>query len=114
MSATIQTDQNQPTPETDRIVAAASDLAKLAAAAEESPVGKADLQAQFDTYSHSSLVVGVASMIGLILSQQKISVDNTLLVVGVGITTTAIGYAWQWVSMKIRKPVTTITTGTKT
>ena len=106
MSATITT---TPTPTTDRALAAATTLATLAATAEENPVVKADLQKQFDSYSHSPLIMAVASVAGMMLTRQNITVDNTLLTVLVGAAVTAIGYAWQWASIKFNKPVATVT-----
>lgn len=80
-------------------------LITLAAAAEQNPVVKADLQAQFDSYSHSPVIVAAASVVGMMLTRQNITVDNTLLTVVVGLVVTGLGYAWQWASMKFNKPV---------
>lgn len=92
-------------PATDKAVSTANDLINLAVKAEQVPEVKADLQAQFDTYSHNPIIMGVVTIIGVILTRQNITVDNTLLTVAVGLVATGVGYAWQWISMKIRKPV---------
>lgn len=101
-----QTTTDTTKPSTNSAVAVSNNLAALANAAEANPIVKADLQAQFDSYSHSPLITGVASIVGMELTRQQITVDNTLLTVGVGLVVTGIGYAWQWVSMKMRKPAT--------
>ena len=94
----------------DRAVALSQTAQDLATAAEQSPAVKADLQALFDSYSHNPLVAGLASIAGIMLAQQHINVDSTLLTVGIGLLVTAVGYAYQWASMKFRKPAVLGTT----
>lgn len=105
--------QSVPAVEALAVAAATTEAVKdattfvaLANAAEANPVVKADLQAQYDSYSHSVPIVAIAGVAGMYLAQHNLTVDNTLLTVAVGLAVTGIGYAWQWVSMKVRKPVT--------
>jgi hypothetical protein len=106
MSSTVSTSPSIPIdPKTNSAVDAANGLVKLVVAAEAEPVVKADLEAQFDSYSHSPLIVGLTSIAGMMLTREHVTVDNTLLTVLVGAVVTGIGYAWQWASMRMRKPV---------
>ena len=95
------------TPTTNRAVAVAQSLSSLAVQAEQDPIVKKDLQAQFDSYSHNPVIMALASMAGMALAQQHITVDNTLLTVAIGLVVTGVGYGYQWLSMRFRKPVTT-------
>lgn len=88
------------TPQTDHVVAASQTAADLLNAAEQSPAVKADLQSMFDSYSHNPLIAGLASVAGIMLAQQHISLDSTALTVLIGLGVTGIGYAYQWLSMK--------------
>jgi hypothetical protein len=107
MSATT-TPQPSVTPTTDRAVSAANSLISLAQRAEQAPIVKSDLQAMFDSYSHSSaapLILSLATVSGAWLAGHNIVADNMLLVVVIGSALTGIGYVWQWAAMKLTKPV---------
>lgn len=105
MSTTVTTIATPIATVTNDAVNASTGLITLATAAEQNPVVKADLQAQFDSYSHSPVIVALASVAGMLLTQRNITVDNTLLTVVVGLVVTGMGYGWQWISMKLNKPV---------
>jgi predicted acyltransferase len=96
-----------PSSTTDRVVKAAQSAADLATSAEQIPAVKAELQTLFDSYSHSPIVAGLVPVVAGFLTQEHVTVDSTLLTVGIGLVVTGIGYAWQWLSMKINKPVAT-------
>ena len=97
MSTTITT----PSP-TDRAVAVSATVQNLVNAAEQDPTVKADLQTAFDSYSHNPVIAGLASIAGIMLAQQHISVDSTVLTVVIGVIVTGLGYGWQWASMKLK------------
>lgn len=102
--------QSVATPITDNAInKAAQGLAGLVATAEQVPIVKTTLQTQFDSISHSSaapIILALAGVVGSWLTQKNITVDNQLIVVAIGAALTGAGYAWQWISMKLRKPVT--------
>ncbi len=91
-------------PSTNTAVATAQSAIDLATKAELNPVVKADLQTLFDSYSHNPVVGGVVTIAGVLLAQHNITIDNTLLTVAIGVVVTGVGYAWQWASMRMRKP----------
>lgn len=97
MSSTVT-----PTSRTDRAVAVATTVRTLMNAAEQDPTIKADLQTAFDSYSHNPVIAGLASIAGIMLAQQHINVDSTILTVVIGVVVTGIGYGWQWASMKMK------------
>jgi len=99
-----------PTTMTDVAVNVSHTAKDLLDAAEASPVVKADLETLFDSYSHNPVVAGLASIAGIMLAQEHITVDSTLLTVVIGLVVTGVGYGYQWLSMKMRKPVTQGTT----
>jgi hypothetical protein len=76
----------------------------LVQSADNNPVIKADLQTLFDSYSHNPIVMGLVPVLAGFLTQEKITVDSTLLTVAVGAAVTGAGYLYQYISMKMRKP----------
>lgn len=95
-------------PSTDRAITVAVGLAHLVQTAETIPVVKADLEAQFDSISHSSaapIILAIAGVIGSWLTGHGIPADNMILVVAVGGVVTAVGYGWQAVMIRWNKPV---------
>lgn len=89
-------------PASDRAVAVSATVQNLVTAAEADPVIKADLQTAFDSYSHNPVIAGLASVAGIMLAQQHVSVDSTALTVVIGVVVTGAGYGWQWASMKLK------------
>jgi hypothetical protein len=104
--------QTTATPVTDNAInKAAQGLAGLVATSEQIPLVKTTLQTQFDSISHSSaapLILALAGVVGTWFTQRGITVDNQAIVVSIGAALTGAGYAWQWISMKLRKPVSTV------
>lgn len=98
-------------PIADNAISISNNLVELAQAAEADPVVKAALQAQFDSISHSPLVLALVPIVATWLTQKHITADNQVLALGIGAAIAGIGYGFQWISMKLRKPVTTTTTG---
>jgi hypothetical protein len=113
MSQTIPpviTIQKTDTPETDSVLKNTQSLLGLVVQTEANPIVKAKLEAQYDTISHSAsapIILAVAGLIGAALAQQHIAVDDQLIAVAIGALMTGAAYAWQWISMKINKPVVT-------
>lgn len=104
MSTTTTTSLNVQPTATDTAVAVSKTGMDLFNQAEANPVVKADLQSLFDSYSHSPIIAGLVPVVAGLLAQKQITVGNQLLTIGIGVAVTAIGYAWQWASMKINKP----------
>ena len=91
-------------PQTERVVAISRTAQDLMDAAEQSPAVKSDLQAMFVSYSHNPIVAALASVAGILLAQQHVTVDSTALTVVIGLAVAGCGYGWQFVSMKMSKP----------
>ena len=111
MSTTTLTPAVPVSPSTNAAVSVSRTAGDLFNAAEQNPVVKADLQTMFDSYSHNPIIAGIVSLVGIELTQHNLTVDTQLLTIGVGLAVTFVGYAWQWISMKMNKPATPVTTG---
>ena len=94
-------------PATTAAVSAATSLANLADAAANDPQVQKDLGAQFDTISHSPIAQGLATLILMGATQEHITLSSSAASLLAGLGVMAVGYVWQYVSMKMHKPVAT-------
>lgn len=99
MSETIQAQAA-----TDIAVATSNSGPALVAKAEANPAVMTNLQNVFDSISHGGALAPFIPFIAGWLVSQNIKIDPGTLLVICGVASVVFSYAWQWISIKIRKP----------
>jgi hypothetical protein len=90
---------------TDKAVSNSNNLLSLVQAAADDPQVEQILHSQFDSYSHSPIGIALTGIVTTELVQHNITVDSSLVSLAVGAGLVAVGYAWQWASMLMNKPI---------
>jgi hypothetical protein len=98
MSASTST-----TPVTDAAISETQGAIELAERADANPEIARVLDAYFGQISHTPAAQGLALFLGLLATQQHLTVDQSLLSLAAAVLLTGFGYGWQIVSKWLAK-----------
>ena len=91
------------TPVTDSAISKAQGVIDLAQKADANPDIARVLDATFGQISHTPAAQGLALFLGLLATQQHLTVSNGLLSLAASVLLGGVGYGWQIVSKGLAK-----------
>jgi hypothetical protein len=89
---------------TDIAIATSNSGPSLTAKAEANPAVMSNLQNVFDSISHGGALAPLVPFIAAWLVQNKVNIDPSTLLIICGLASVVFSYAWQKISIMIRKP----------